>query len=129
MQLTLRDGAATVLAALVIAVLLAVTQAWSWPLLGDYRSGVVALTILGFTMCTVGLQVVPGQAAESFRRPLMIAGSVLGVTALVLVVAGLIFATEALFVALAFVLLALWVATTVDHALPGIQGRPLRSGA
>jgi hypothetical protein len=129
MQLTWRDGVATVLAALVLTVLVAVTQAWSWPLLGDYRSGVIALTILGFLGCTVGLQVAEGSPAESFKRPPMIAGSVLGVAALVLFIAGLIWATETLFVALAIVLLTLWVVTTLDHAVVGAHGQPLRTGA
>jgi hypothetical protein len=129
MQLTWRDGAATVLAALVVAVLAAVTQAWSWPLLGDYRSGVIALTILGFAMCAVGLQVAEGSAGESFKRPLMVLGSALGVAALTLVITGLIFATGTLFVALAIVILALWFVTTIDHALAGTQGQPLHTGA
>lgn len=129
MQLTWRDGAATILAALVVAVLLAVTQAWSWPLLGDYRSGVVALATLGFAMCAVGLQVPEGAAAESFKRAPMILASVLGAGALVLVIAGLILANEALFAALAIVLLALWLLTTADHAVAGTEGRPLRTGA
>ncbi len=126
MQLTWRDCAATVLAALVVAVLLAVTQAWSWPLLGDYRAGVVALTILGFGMCTAGLQVTE---ASEFTQPLMIAGSLLGVAALGLVIFGLIFATQALFVALAITVLALWLVTTIDHAMPAAPERPLRTGA
>ncbi len=126
MQLTWRDGAATVLAALVVAVLLAVTQAWSWPLLGDYRAGVVALTILGFGMCTAGLRVTE---ASAFTQPLTIVGSVLGVTALGLVIFGLIFGTQALFVALAITVLALWLVTTIDHAMPAAPERPLRAGA
>jgi hypothetical protein len=118
---------ATLLAALVLGVLLALTQAWSWPLLGDYRAGVVALTILGFAMCSVGLQVAEGGAAESFKRPPMIACSVLGTVALALVVAGLIWATQALFVALGSVLLALWLVTTIDHAAVGTRGRQLHT--
>ena len=129
MQLTWRDGVATVLAALVVAALLAVTQAWAWPLLGDYRQGVIALTVLGFAMCAVGLQVAEGAAAESFRRPPMIVASVLGAAALALVIAGLIFATGALFVALGVVLLALWLVTTADHALAGTSRQPLHTGA
>ncbi len=126
MRLTWRDGAATVLAALVVLVLLAVTQAWSWPLLGDYRAGVVALTIIGFGMCTAGLGVTE---ASAFKQPLTIVGSVLGVAALGLVILGLIFATQALFVGLAITVLALWLVTTIDHAMPAAPERPLRSGA
>jgi hypothetical protein len=126
MQLTWRDGAATILAALVVAVLLAVTQAWAWPLLGDYRFGVIALTILGFTMCTVGLRATD---ASAFKQPFMVVGSVLGVVALGLVIFGLIFATQALFAALAITLLALWIVTTVDHAVAAAHDQPLRTGA
>ncbi len=126
MQLTWRDGAGAVLAALVVAVLLAVTLAWSWPLLGDYRAGVVALTILGFGMCTAGLRVTE---ASAFTRPLTIVSSLLGMAALGLVIFGLIFATQALFVALATTVLALWLVTTVDHAMPAAPERPLRTAA
>jgi hypothetical protein len=126
MQLTRRDGAATILAAFVVAVLLAVTQAWSWPLLGGYRSGVVVLAILGLAMCPVGIR---ATGAAEFKQPLMIIGSVLGVVALGLVMLGLIFATQALFVALAIALLALWLVTTVDHAMPAAHHHPLRTGA
>lgn len=126
MQLTWRDGAATVLAALVVVVLLAVTQAWSWPLLGDYRAGVIALTIIGFYMCIVGMG---ATEASAFKQPLMIIGSLLGVAALGLIVFGLIFATQGLFVVLAITLLALWIVTTVDHAVPVAHERPLHTGA
>ncbi len=126
MQLTWRDGAATVLAALVVPVLLAVTQAWSWPLLGDYRSGVIALTILGFGMCSVGNR---ATEASAFKQPFMVVASVLGAVALGLVIFGLIFATQALFVALAITLLTLWIVTTVHHAVPAAHDQLLRTGA
>jgi hypothetical protein len=126
MQLTWRDGAATVLAALVVAVMLALTQAWSWPLLGDYRAGVVALTIIGFGMCATGAG---AMQASAFRQPFTIVASLLGVVALGLVVLGLIYATQTLFVALGITLLALWVVTTVDHVLTAPGDRTLRTGA
>lgn len=126
MRLTWRDGAATLLAALVVAVLLALTQGWSWPLLGDYRAGIVALTIIGFGMCVVGAQVAD---ADAFKQPFVQLASVLGVGALALVLFGLIFATQAIFVGLGITVLALWVLTTVDHALPPATDRMLRTGA
>lgn len=125
MGLTWRDGAATMLAALVVAVLLALTQGWSWPLLGDYRAGVVALAAIGFVMCSVGLR---ANGVDDFKQPLMIVASVLGVGTLGLIVLGVIFATEAIFIGLGIMLLALWVLTTVDHALPAGTARPLRTG-
>jgi hypothetical protein len=88
--------------------------------------GVIALTILGFAMCFVGLRATD---ASAFKQPFMIIGSVLGVVALALVIFGLIFATEALFVTLAITLLALWIVTTVDHAVTAAHDQPLRTGA
>jgi hypothetical protein len=58
----------------------------------------------------------------------VLVASVLGVGALGLIVAGLIFATQAIFVGLGLTLLALWVLTTVDHALPASENRPLPTG-
>jgi hypothetical protein len=125
MRITWRDGAATVIAVLALLVMLALTQGWSWPLLGDYRAGVVALTILGFAMCSLGLQVTD---PSEFREPFMVINSALGVVALGLVVLGLVFATQVLFVALAMTLLALWALTTIHHAMPP-AGESLGSGA
>jgi hypothetical protein len=125
MGLTWRDGAATVLAGLVVAVMLALTLGWSWPLLGDFRAGVVALAIVGFGMCSVGMR---ATEAAAFKQPHMILASLLGVLALALIVLGLVFATEGLFLTLGFLLLALWVLTTVDHALPVTGPRSLRAG-
>jgi hypothetical protein len=126
MRLTWRDGAATVLAALTVMVTLALTQAWSWPLLGSYQAGVVALTIIGVAMCTAGAM---GTETPSVTQPFAAIVSVLGVAALGLIIFGLIAATQAPFVALAVVLLAIWFVTTVHHALAGVPGQPARTGA
>ena len=126
MRLTWRDGAATVLAALTVMVTLALTQAWSWPLLGSYQAGVVALTIIGVAMCTAGAM---GMETPSVTQPFAAIVSVLGVAALGLIIFRLIAATQAPFVALAVVLLAIWFVTTVHHALAGVPGQPARTGA
>jgi hypothetical protein len=57
-------------------------------------------------------------------HPLVIAASVLGVAALGLIVAGLIWATAELFVGLAAVIVALWFVTTVRHLLTSLELRP-----
>jgi len=118
MRLTYRDGITTVLAAAVVAVTLAVTQGWDWPLLGTTRAGFVALGILGIAGCSVGNRTEDVAFAKEFaRRPGMIAGSVLGAIGLVLFIAGLIVNTETLLVALAVDLVALWVLATTRHAV------------
>ena len=58
------------------------------------------------------------------RGPVLIAASVLGVGALVLIVAGLIVGTEALLVALTIDIVALWFITTWRHAAVGVPEQP-----
>jgi hypothetical protein len=113
MTLRWNDALNTVLAAGAVAVTAEVTQGWSWPLLSGYRAGVIALTLIGFGMCAVG-----GYAYDSMKfGPYAVGAGALGVTALGLVIYGLIAATETAVVALAAVIVALWVVTTIRHAL------------
>ncbi len=126
MRLRWRDGAATLLAALVVIVTLAVSQAWSWPLLNSFRAGVIALAIIGIGMCTAGGM--RSTETPSFT-PFVAIVSVLGVAALALIIFGLIAGTQAPVVALAVVLVAMWFVTTMDHALAGTPGQPAETGA
>jgi hypothetical protein len=121
MRLTYRDVITTTLAGAVVAVTLAVTQGWDWALLGTPRAGVLALGLLGIAMCSVGTRAADMATAEELRRhPAMIAGTVFGAIALVLLVVGLIVGTEAWLVALALDLMVLWLIATVRHAVqPG----------
>ena len=54
MKLTYRDAITTALATLVVAITLAVTQGWAWPMLGSPRAGIIAVGILGVAMCSIG---------------------------------------------------------------------------
>jgi hypothetical protein len=119
MRLTWRDGMTTFLAGLTVLIALAVTQAWSWPLLGSYRWGVGVLTIVGLA-AGCGYRA----ATWSVRDPFIWIGSALGVVALGLIVAGLIAGTETLFVALAVDLVALWIVATTHHAVVGVPQTP-----
>jgi hypothetical protein len=111
MRLSWKDATATLLAAAAVLVALAVTNAWGWPLLGNYRAGTVALTLLGVGMCASGT----ATAKASWSDPFVIIASLLGVVALALIVAGLMYATQPLFVALAADILALWFVSTLRH--------------
>ena len=115
MKLTYRDAITTVLAGLVVAVTLAVTRGWEWPMLGSARAGLVAAGILGVAMCSVGTRSEDMATKDAFvHHPGMIVGSALGAVALVLLVAGLI----------AGVLLLLWSVATIRHAAtPTTVGR------
>jgi len=120
MRLTWKDGISTVFAAVAVVVALAVTNAWGWPLLGDYRAGTVALTLVGFGMCASGTAI--GKA--SWANPFVVIATLLGVAALVLIVGGLIYATKPLFVALAATIVALWFVSTLRHLVEGTSDAP-----
>lgn len=112
MRLTWRDGAASVLAGLVIALLVGV-EGWAWPVTGGDTMAVGVLAVLGIVMCSLGMQITDG---KELLEPMPLLGCMLGTIALGLVVYGLLIPSESLFVALAVILLALWAVTTVDHA-------------
>jgi len=117
MKVTYRDAITTVLAALVLAVTLAVTQGWAWPMLGSTRAGIVAVGILGVAMCSIGTRSEDMATRDAFvHHPGMIVGSALGAVALVLLIAGLIAGTEALLIVLAGDLVLLWAVATIRHA-------------
>ncbi|HSH32384.1 MAG TPA: hypothetical protein VLB31_02055, partial [Actinomycetota bacterium] len=61
---------------------------------------------------------------DMVRGPALIAASVLGAAAVVLIVAGLIVGTEALLVSLTVDIVALWFITTWRHAVVGVPGQP-----
>lgn len=130
MYLTWRDAVATAFMALVAVVTVAVAQSWGWPLLGSYRMGVVALFVLAQPICrTGGAQF---WTSEAIRHPRVVLGDpfilvtmLLGVAATILVVVGVVLGTRVPFVALAVVMGAMWVLTTVRHmveAAPRLGG-------
>jgi hypothetical protein len=128
MRLTWRDGVETVLAGLTVAVAIAVTQEWSWPLLGSVGAGVVVLGVIGWAMCIFSGSTT---SVPSMKDPFTIAMSVLGSGALALIVLGLVTKSEGVLVALAVVTVVMWLVSTTAHALtrkpnpaPYAAGRP-----
>jgi hypothetical protein len=113
MKVSFRDATATVLAVLAALVALAVINGWGWPLLTGYRAGTIALGVIGFGMCIVGSDYSTVRGLDPF---VLVAG-LLGVAASGLAIAGLIWATGALFVWLAVTILLLWLITTARHVL------------
>jgi peptidoglycan/LPS O-acetylase OafA/YrhL len=122
MRFTFKDAVGAVLAAAAVLVALDVTYAWGWPLLGDYRAGVVALAVIGFAMCAAASD----YSAVRWPDPLLVIAGALGVAALMFMIAGLIWATQALFLWLAAVIVALWLVATVRHALTPRHVAPAR---
>jgi len=105
-----------------VAIALAVTNGWGWPLLGDYRAGTIALAVVGFAMCSAASD----YSTVRWSHPLVVVSAILGVAALGLMIGGLIWATATLFVCFAVVIVALWFVTTVRHLITPPQYRPAR---
>ena len=122
MRLTSKDVVGTLLAAAAVVVALAVTNGWSWPLLGDYRAGTVALAVIGFGMCAAASDYSTVHGPD----PLVVLASMLGIAALGLIVGGLIWASASIFVWLAVVIVALWFVSTLRHLIAPARQLPSR---
>lgn len=115
MKLTWKDGFATLLTGAAVTVAFAVTRSWDWPLLGSTRAGIAALGVLGIFGCAIAGS---ANTAETFKGPFAALGAVLGAIAMGLLIFGLIYGTQALLTALAIDIVALWIITTLHHAMP-----------
>ena len=111
MRLSPKDLIATVLAAAAVGVTLAVTNAWGWPLLTDYRSGAIALAVIGFGMCAFGSDYSTVRGPD----PFVVLAGIMGVAALVLMIAAIGWPGATSFVWLAVVIVGLWLVTTTRH--------------
>jgi hypothetical protein len=109
----------------VIAVALAVTRSWGWPLLGSYRAGVAALGVIGWSMCILG----GPRTTTSFKGPFVVLASALGGLALVLVIVGSVTGTQGPFILLAVDIEVLWATTTLHHAVSARPAPPLHRTA
>ena len=112
MRLKWRDGAATILTALMVAIAVAVISGWDWPLVGSERAAVGALGLIGIATCVVG-----GGSMTAFKGPFIAVASVLGTAALGLVIAGLVTGSETILVVLTVDIVALWLVATMRHSI------------
>ena len=123
MGLTRRDAVAATLAAAAVLVLLAVTLGWDWPLIAGYRPGSVALWVLGVAMCPltwIALRAAFGDDSAraalrtrlGLNRTYYTLMSAFGFLATVLLVWGVVAPGPAVFVALAAVVIGLWLIST-----------------
>ncbi|MBI4260340.1 MAG: hypothetical protein HY658_07220 [Actinobacteria bacterium] len=95
-----------------MGIYLAVERAWGWPLLGSYRTGVLALGVVGMAMCSLSS---PARSS-GWSNALVGIAAALGAAALVLVVVGLTGGSRTAFVWLSADVLVLWGVSTVRHA-------------
>jgi hypothetical protein len=114
MRLTWKDGVATVLAAAVVVVGLAVAGDWGWPLLGSPRAGALAAGFIGIAMCS--LSQAGKDMEDGLREPAAKVLAALGMLSLVLMIGGVIINSELMFLGLLIVTIGMWLMSTIRHA-------------
>jgi hypothetical protein len=111
MYLTRRDLVGTLGAALVVLVYVANVQAW-W-FLGSNRWAAVTMLAIGFAGCSLGARIVGGDMSSG---PVALLAT-LGGTALVLGIVAIVTGWQWALLGLMLVVVALWIGTTLRHAL------------
>lgn len=109
MSLGWKDAAATLITAAAAVVTYARVKGYSWPLLGSWRMGTLALLVLGIGACAAGA--VPNKDAWTT------VASVLGIAGMVIGLLGLIAGSKLAFLLLAADIVLLWAVSTMHHLL------------
>ncbi|MFB9722483.1 hypothetical protein [Planobispora longispora] len=129
MRLTWKDAVATAVAGVNVAVYAAFLQGADLPIIPGVRGVTATILVLGLVGgCALSAadELYSGEKTPA-RRLFTVVASLLGVTALVAGIIGLIAASEVALAVLFYATIALWFISTVRHTL-GIPGAPPPSG-
>ena len=111
MFLTRKDIVGNAVTALII--LTYVGNAKEWWFLGDNRWAAVTMLVIGTVGCPLAVRLVN----EELTSPAIVALGVLGAVAFILGLVAIVTAAQWALTALAAVVVALWIGTTLRHAL------------
>ncbi|HTI29872.1 MAG TPA: hypothetical protein VL687_05910 [Methylomirabilota bacterium] len=118
MRLTWKDGATTLLAAVVVGILAAHTANWSVPFVENARWAALLIGGIGLLMCIVG----GSEAAIVARSTYTVVAGTLGGVALLLVIAGVVTGSSLAVTLVAVDTIVLWLVSTIRHAV-GVHPR------
>ena len=110
MRLTWRDGIASLLTAAAAAIFWALQAGISLPLVASVRGTAAAILLIGVAACATG-------ARMNERGPLLTTLGFLGTVAFFAGLVAIIWASEAALAIETSVIVFLWAATTIRHAL------------
>lgn len=113
MAITGKDFITTLLAAGTIILYYAMTKGTNIPFISGYRMAILLLGVIGIAMCAVG----SGTGITTAHGVWAILGSVLGISALILTIIGLITGAKLAFTLLTATVLGLWFMATLRHLL------------
>ncbi|GII06012.1 hypothetical protein [Planobispora takensis] len=125
MRLTWKDAVATAVAGVNVAVYAAFLQGADLPVISGVRGATATILVLGLVGgCALSAadELYGGERTPATRLFTVVA-SLLGVTALVAGIIGLVAASEVALAVLFYATIALWLISTLRHAL-GIPGAP-----
>ncbi|HSX33293.1 MAG TPA: hypothetical protein VLF91_03080 [Candidatus Saccharimonadales bacterium] len=110
MNITWKDGIATLLVGAAGLVVYAKEKGFKWPLLGNWRLASLALLAIGFATCIiVGWGVVPDKNGWTT------AASIVGGLAFLAGLLGIVTNKELFFLSLAGSIIVLWALATIHH--------------
>lgn len=109
MALTWKDFVTTALALITAGFSYLMVTGYKFPLISGYRQATLVLLILGIGMCALS-----SPTPVTGNLFIMLA-SVLGFIALILIIAGFIFGTKNIFLALTGIIILLWFIATFRH--------------
>ncbi len=110
MLITWKDALATTMVGTSGIIVYAKVKGFSWPLLGSWRSAALVLLIIGLATC-----IIVGSGLTPVKNGWTTSATVLGVTAFIFAIAGIIFNSKLAFLGLAADIFALWLLTTIHH--------------
>ena len=113
MRLTWKDGATTVMVAVIAAIYAAQTLQWGWPLIGEVRIATLAVGALGLGMCIVGAD----PSVMTARTGYTVLATTLGAAAGTLTIVGVITGWSVVLTALVLITVLLYVIATSRHLL------------
>lgn len=119
MTLSIKDLGTTVLAFITVALYYARVRGIDLPLLSSERIAIVALAVIGIAMCAIGGSGNASTFTNGLSNPWVLVSSVLGATALVVIVAGLITGGKLYVMLLTGIIVLMWLISTVRHLVAG----------
>lgn len=110
MALTWKDLVTTIMALFIASFAYLMVTGYKFPLISGYRWATLILLILGIGMCALS-------SAQGVGGIYITIASGLGIVALILIIAGFIFATKTIFLLTAGVIILLWALATFRHLI------------
>ena len=112
MILTWKDGLGTALVVSAVVLAVARLKGVSWAVFGGWRMGALSLLVIGIASC-----IVIGSGDVPDKNNWTMLATILGGAGFALAVAGLLFGSKAIYIALTSDIVLLWLLTSIHHML------------